>query len=277
MKVVLFCGGQGTRLRDQNGAVPKPMVTIGPRPILWHLMKYYAFYGHTEFILCLGYKSEVIKEYFLKYSEWLSNDFVLRNGGQTVEMLNSDISDWTITFVDTGLNANIGERLRLAEPYLEGDPLFLANYADALTDLDLNAYIDEFRDASMVGRFLAVHSPQSFHITSIDDENVCTDIAPVGDSDTWINGGFFVFKQEIFSYMRPGEELVEQPFGRLISERQLMAHRHRGFWHAMDTFKDRQILEDRYQRGNAPWLVWKPRREGEPASRSPIGASAAGQ
>ena len=265
MKVVLFCGGQGTRLRDQDG-VPKPMVTIGNRPILWHLMKYYAHYGHTEFILCLGYRSEVIKEYFLKYNEWVSNDFVLRNGGQTVDLLNSDIGDWTITFVDTGLNARIGERLRQVEPHLAGESYFLANYADALTDLDLNAYVAEFQAADKLGSFVAVHSPQTFHITAIDDDDLCTGIAPVGASDIWINGGFFAFKRDIFNYMQPGEDLVDQPFARLISERQLMAHRHRGFWHAMDTFKDRQILEDLHQRGDAPWLVWKPRQAVEPGT-----------
>lgn len=271
MKVVLFCGGQGTRLRDQNDAVPKPMVTIGNRPILWHLMKYYAHYGHTEFILCLGYRSEKIKEYFLHYNEWVSNDFVLTNGGRSVTLLNSDIDNWTITFADTGLSANIGERLRQVEPHLAGDPYFMANYADALSDLPLPAYLDTFRRRDKVATFAAVHSPQSFHITSIDDEDLCTGVVPVGDSDTWINGGFFIFKQEIFSYLRAGEDLVNEPFERLIRERQLMAYRHQGFWHAMDTFKDRQILEDRHERGDAPWLVWKPSVAGQPTAVDPVG------
>ena len=266
MKVVLFCGGQGTRLRDQADGVPKPMVTIGHRPILWHLMKYYAHFGHTEFILCLGYKSEAIKEYFLNYNEWVSNDFTFRNGGATVDLISSDIGDWTITFVDTGLNANIGQRLRAVQPYLAGEPYFLANYADALSDLPLDTYIESFVARGKIASFVAVHSPQSFHITSIDDDDLCTSVVPVGDSDIWINGGFFVFRQEIFSYMRPGEELVNEPFTRLIDERQLAAHRHTGFWHSMDTFKDRQALEDRHSRGDAPWLVWKSPSRVEPAA-----------
>jgi glucose-1-phosphate cytidylyltransferase len=267
MKVVLFCGGQGTRLRDQNDAAPKPMVTIGNRPILWHLMKYYAHYGHTEFILCLGYRSESIKSYFLNYNEWVSNDFVLTNGGRSVDLLHSDIEDWKITFADTGLNANIGERLRQVEPYLAGESYFMANYADALSDLPLPKHLDLFRSRDKVATFAAVHSPQSFHITSIDDNDLCKSIVPVGDSDIWINGGFFIFKREIFSYLRPGEDLVNEPFARLIDEGQLMAYRHRGFWHSMDTFKDRQSLEDRHERGAAPWLVWKPNVVTEPAAR----------
>lgn len=258
MKVVLFCGGQGTRLRDQNDAVPKPMVTIGQRPILWHLMKYYAHYGHTEFILCLGYRSTAIKEYFLNYHEWVSNDFVIRKGGRSIDLLHSDIGDWTITFVDTGLNASIGERLRAVQPHLAGESMFLANYADAVTDLPLDRYVERFLARGTVASFLAVHSPQSFHITAIDDDDLCTSVVPVGDSDIWINGGYFIFRDSIFSYMRAGEDLVEEPFARLIDERQLMAYRHNGFWHAMDTFKDRQALEDRYSQGDAPWIVWSP-------------------
>jgi glucose-1-phosphate cytidylyltransferase len=258
MKVVLFCGGQGARLRDQNGSVPKPMMTIGRRPILWHLMKYYAFYGHTEFILCLGYRSEAVKEYFLEYNEWVSNDFVLSEGGRKVEMLASDIGEWRITFVDTGLNTNVGERLRLVQPYLEGEEYFLANYADALTDLALDSYIEKVLARDKVASFVAVHSPQTFHITTIDEQDLCTAVTPVGDADIWINGGFFVLRQDIFSYMQPGEDLVNEPFTRLMDAQQLMAHRHRGFWHAMDTFKDRQSLEELHEGGDAPWLVWAP-------------------
>jgi glucose-1-phosphate cytidylyltransferase len=261
MKVVLFCGGQGARLREQNGNIPKPMMTIGRRPILWHLMKYYAHFGHTDFILCLGYRSEAVKEYFLQYNEWVSNDFVLTEGGRKVEMLASDIGDWRITFVDTGLNSNIGERLKLVQPYVAGEPYFLANYADALTDFDLDRYIAKVTARDKIASFVAVHSPQSFHITAIDDEELCTGVTPVGDADIWINGGFFVLRQDIFSYMRSGEDLVNEPFARLIEERQLLGHRHRGFWHAMDTFKDRQALEERHERGDAPWLVWEPASE----------------
>lgn len=257
MKVVLFCGGQGTRLRDHAEAVPKPMVTIGPRPILWHLMKYYAHFGHTEFILCLGYKSEVIKEYFLNYHEWVSNDFVLRGGGTDLRLLNSDIDSWTVTFVDTGIDATIGERLKAVQEHVGDDEVFLANYADGLSDLPHDAYESAFRKGDYVASFLAVHSPQSFHVARIDPEGRCSAIEPLSTSDIWINGGYFIFRREIFDYLQPGEDLVFEPFEKLIGQQRLMGHRYTGFWQAMDTFKDRQALEDRYQHGDTPWQVWK--------------------
>src|SRR5215471_8954268 len=142
MKVVLFCGGLGTRLKDLSENVPKPMVNIGYRPILWHLMKYYAYYGHKDFILCLGYKADVIKQFFLNYEEWISNDFTLSQGGTQLTLANNDIADWNITFVDTGLHTNIGQRLVAVRKYLEGEDVFLANYSDGLTDLDLRQMID---------------------------------------------------------------------------------------------------------------------------------------
>ena len=142
MKVVLFCGGQGMRMREHSETLPKPMATIGYRPILWHLMKYYAHYGHKDFILCLGWQGNVIKDYFLNYNECVSNDFTLREGGN-VELANSDIHDWNITFVDTGLTANIGQRLKAVEPYLEDEEVFLANYSDGLSDLDLGLMVDD--------------------------------------------------------------------------------------------------------------------------------------
>src|SRR5262249_29649730 len=144
MKVVLFCGGLGTRLREFTGEIPKPMVKIGYRPILWHLMKYYAHYGHKDFILCLGYRADVIKQFFLNYEEWISNDFTLSKGGKELTLENNDIEDWKITFVDTGLHANIGERLVAVRRYVEDEDVFLANYSDGLTDLDLPTMIETF-------------------------------------------------------------------------------------------------------------------------------------
>jgi glucose-1-phosphate cytidylyltransferase len=258
VKVVLFCGGMGTRLRDYSEAIPKPMVRLGHRPILWHIMKYYAHFGHTEFILCLGYKSEVVKEYFLTYNEAISNDFVLADGGRDVRLLSSDIDNWRITFVDTGVNTSIGERLKAVEAHVGDDPVFLANYADGLSDLYLPDYLDAFAAQDSVAAFLAVHSPQSFHVARLDADGKCTAIEPLSASELWINGGFFIFKNEIFSHLNKGEDLVFEPFQRLIAEGRLMGHRYRGFWQAMDTFKDRQALEERLQRGDAPWQVWQP-------------------
>jgi glucose-1-phosphate cytidylyltransferase len=257
MKVVLFCGGLGTRLRDYSESIPKPMVEIGYRPILWHVMKYYAHYGHKEFILCLGYKADVVKKYFLEYDECISNNFVLTNSGKSVELLNSDISDWKITFVDTGLNANIGQRLRAVERYLKDDDVFLANYADGLTDLYLPDYVNTFLATHTHASFLSVKPTQSFHVVTLKNENEVAGIQHIGNSDIWINGGYFIFRKEIFSSIKDGEELVDEPFKRLIDKKQLMTVKHKGFWVAMDTFKDKQYLDELFSKDRAPWVVWK--------------------
>jgi glucose-1-phosphate cytidylyltransferase len=262
MKVVLFCGGLGTRLREFTGEIPKPMVKIGYRPILWHVMKYYAHFGHKDFILCLGYKADVIKQFFLNYEEWISNDFTLSNGGKQLTLMNNDIEDWNITFVDAGLHANIGERLVAVRKYLEGEEMFLANYADGLTDLDLPTMVDIFRESGKVASFIAVPPSQSFHLVSLESQGDVSSIRPVGDSDLLINGGYFVLRQEIFDYMETGEELVAEPFRRLIKERKLLGYRYDNFW-CMDTFKEQQQLTDLYSSGSAPWEVWKNGQERE--------------
>ncbi len=255
MKVVLFCGGAGMRLRGYVDDVPKPMVQIGSRPILWHLMKYYAHFGHKDFILCLGYKGNVIKDYFLHYEETVSNDFVWSQGGKRIDFVNRDIDDWTITFVETGINANIGERFKAVEPYLKEDEILLANYADGLSSLDLDRMVGEFRKSNAVGSLLLVQPTASFDVVGLSAEGKVRRIAPIGKTDIWINGGFFVFRKEIFRYINPGEELVRQPFQRLIDRGALLAHRANCFWQCMDTFKDKQSLEELNQ-GSAPWKVW---------------------
>jgi glucose-1-phosphate cytidylyltransferase len=257
MKVVLFCGGLGTRLKEYSETIPKPMVDIGYRPIIWHLMKYYAHFGHTEFILCLGYKGDYIKNYFLNYDECLSNDFELSKGGREIRLYNSDIDDWTITFADTGLHSNIGRRLKAVEKYLEGEEVFLANYSDGLTDLLLPKYLDHFYHQDKIASFLAVQPSQSFHVVKLDAENCVTGLEPVRESNLLINGGFFVFKKEIFNYIREGEELVLQPFQRLIAENQLIAYPYNGFWACIDTFKEKQLFDDLYRSGKMPWAVWE--------------------
>jgi glucose-1-phosphate cytidylyltransferase len=243
------------RLREYSEHIPKPMVNIGYRPILWHVMKYYAYYGHKDFILCLGYKADVVKNYFLKYDECLSNDFVLLNGKE-VHLSNSDIQDWRITFVDTGMSSNIGQRLKAVEGYLEGEEVFLANYSDGLTDLPLPEYTGHFLNSDKIATFLCVRPNQSFHIVSLEGEKVSA-IQQIGQADLWMNAGYFIFRKEIFKYLNEGEELVNEPFQRLIEARQLIAYKYKGFWVCMDTFKDKQLLEDMCSRGEAPWEVWK--------------------
>jgi glucose-1-phosphate cytidylyltransferase len=273
MKVVLFCGGAGMRLRGYVDDVPKPMVQIGSRPILWHLMKYYAHFGHKDFILCIGYKGCVIKDYFLHYDESVSNDFVWSQGGKKIQFINRDIDDWTITFVETGINATIGERLKAVEPYLQGEEMFLANYGDGLSDLQLPVMVDEFRNSDAVGSLLLVQPTASFDIVGVSPDGKVGQVSPLSRSDIWINGGFFVFRNEIFRYINPGDELVQQPFQRLIDKGALLAHKCTGFWQCMDTFKDKQCLEELNQ-GKAPWKVWNHSPSAIPIDSLAIPASA---
>ena len=257
MKVVLFCGGLGTRLREHSDTIPKPLVNVGPRPIIWHLMRYYAHYGYKDFVLCLGYRGDLIREYFLNYNEALTNDFVLKDGGRTVELMKRDLDDWRITFVDTGLHSNIGQRLLRARKYLEGEEMFLANYSDGVSNLPLDKMIADFRGRNSVATFASVNSPQTFHTVRSAQDGTVTEMAALNESGLWINGGYFVLRREIFDYINEGEELVGKPFERLVQKRLLSTYRHEGFWHAMDTYKDKITLDRLEAQGNCPWMVWK--------------------
>jgi glucose-1-phosphate cytidylyltransferase len=266
MRVVIFCGGLGLRMGETSTRVPKPMIPIGERPILWHIMKYYASFGVTDFVLALGYKAEVVKEYFLNYSEALSNDFVLSDGGQKVELLSRDIHDWSVAFVNTGLQASIGERLAAVKPYLEGDEIFLATYGDGLTDAPLPEMIETLSRSDKTALFLASHPTYNFHVVTFDECRTVRTLRDVTRSDLWINAGYFVFRQEIFDSIGESEDLVEEPFHRLIEEGKLMAYPYDGFWAPMDTLKDKNELETLLESGRAPWRT--PRGLPEP-SRAP--------
>jgi glucose-1-phosphate cytidylyltransferase len=259
MKVVLFCGGVGTRLKEYSETVPKPMVPIGHRPIIWHLMKYYAHYGHQDFILCLGYRGEAMRRYFLSYDECESNDFTLSEGGKRIHLYSRDIGEWSITFAETGLYANLGQRLCAARRYLGDDEVFLANYTDGLSDLPLPQYLEQARAQDRVATFLCVKPHQSYHVVTLTHSGQVTDLRPAHDSDVWINGGFFVFKRQIFDYIKDGEDLVVEPFQRLIREDQLAAYRYRGFWASMDTVKDKLHFDEMAASDNTPWEVWRKR------------------
>ena len=256
MKVVIFCGGQGLRMREASEVAPKPMIPIGNRPILWHIMKYYAHFGFKEFVLCLGYKAEVIKQFFLTYNEALANDFVLSDGGANVHLLKTDIHDWKINFVDTGQRSSIGERLRTVRHLLRDDEMFLANYGDTLTDANLPAMIERTKAAGVSASFLAVHPNYSFHVVSMDEAGRVDGLQDVTRSDVWLNGGYFVMRSDFLDDMRPGEDLVEEPFQRLMAKDQLLAQRYDGFWSPMDTLKDQQWLENLHESGQAPWQLW---------------------
>lgn len=257
MKVVLFCGGMGMRLKEYDEHIPKPMVTVGYRPILWNVMKYYAHHGHKEFILCLGYRADYVKNYFLNYSECLSNDFTITDGGKHVALVNSDIHDWKITFADTGMTSNIAQRLTAVEKYLGNDQVFLANYSDGLSDFHLPELTGPFLEQNHVAGFLAIKPSYSFHVVSMQENGLVNSIHDLSRSDIWINAGYFIFRREIFNYIKPGEELVQEPFQRLIEKHRLFSHKYRGFWASMDTFKEKQKLDEMYARGDTPWEVWK--------------------
>lgn len=255
MKVVLFCGGLGTRLREHSEVIPKPLVNIGYRPIMWHLMRYYAHFGHKDFVICLGYRGDMIREYFLNYNECLTNDFVMSEGGRKIELIKSDIDDWRITFVDTGLHSNLGQRLLRVREYLKDEPMFMANYADALTDLPLDEHIDKFKKTNAVGSFIAVRTSQSFHSVQSDENGCVSSIGRIKDTDFWVNGGYFVFRPEIFDYIEEGDELVEKPFNRLVERRLLHVNRYAGFWQQMDTFREKIIYDRMEALGDCPWML----------------------
>lgn len=256
MKVALFCGGLGMRLKEFSETIPKPMVNIGYRPIIWHLMKYYAHFGHKDFILCLGYKGDVFKKYFLEYDECVSNDFTLSEGGSKLELGNSDIHDWRITFVDTGIHSNIGERLVKVRKYLVDEEIFLANYSDGLTDLNLDKQMKHFETHNKIASFLSVKPNLSYHTVYMKHDGLVGEMRPFRSCNIRINGGFFILRNNIFEFINEGEELVQEPFYRLIEKEQLIAYEHNGFWGALDTFKDKQQLDDLYEKGNPPWEVW---------------------
>ena len=252
MKVVLFCGGLGTRVRDYSETIPKPLIPVGSQPILWHVMRYYAHFGHKDFILCLGYKADAIRQYFLN-----SNEAIFSKDSHEVNVLNSGIRDLKITFVDTGLNSNIGMRLSAVQSHLDGEEMFLANYSDGVSDLPLPAMISKFQQQDAVATFVAVKPTQSFHLVALEDSGYVRSIRHVRDVGLRVNGGFFVFRRQIFDWLNAGEELVEGPFQRLAAARKLVAYPYDGFWACVDTFKDKQQLEELCLRDEVPWQVWR--------------------
>lgn len=255
MKVVLFCGGLGTRIREYSESVPKPMIPLGHRPILHHVMQYYADYGHDDFILCLGYKANVIKDFFLNFRPQTFGDCVISDGGRNVQVLGEMNRDWRVTLIDTGIWRNIGQRLWAVRDHLRGEKMFLANYSDGLTDVDLDDMLARFEASDKIGCFLAVRPPLTYHLADIAEDGRVREFRSSSRSDIWINGGYFIFRKGIFDFMREGEELVLEPFRRLIEADQLMAYKHEGFWRSMDTLKDRQILEDMVEQGKMPWRI----------------------
>jgi len=260
MKVVILCGGRGTRLREETEFRPKPMLPIGNRPILWHIMKTYAHHGHKDFILCLGYKGEMIRDYFRNYL-WNTCDATLRLGADPDVHFHTrhGEEDWTVTLSDTGENSMTAYRVRQIEQYLGGDDTFLLTYGDGVGDIDINASIRFHAASGQVCAMTAVHPPGRFGELGLDGSGRVLGFNEKPQTEGgYINGGYMVCSRALFRYLPddPGAMLEQEPMRRLAAEGELAAFRHEGFWQPMDTFQEFTLLNSLWGAGNAPWKVW---------------------
>ena len=257
MKVVLLAGGMGTRISEESQVRPKPMIEIGGKPILWHIMKIYAQHGLTHFIVCLGYKGYLIKEYFSNYC--LHNSDVTFDLGQNTTTLHGASSDqWTVTLVDTGIESMTGGRLKRVAAYLADDQAFCMTYGDGLADIDISALLRYHNRTGLHATVTATQPPGRFGALRLAEQDRVTGFQekPVGDGG-WINGGFFVLSPKVLDYIEHEGVMWEQaPLERLVKEGQVCAYRHTGFWHSMDTLRDKNHLEELWSRGKAPWKIW---------------------
>ena len=256
MKVVILCGGFGTRLREETEARPKPMVEIGGKPILWHIMKTFAHHGFEDFVLCLGYKGEVIKNYFLNY-EQLNNDFTVELGTGKIDVHNlHNEHGWRVTLVDTGLNSMTGARVKRIEKYVDGDH-FMLTYGDGVTDLDLNELLRFHKSRGTIGTVTGVSPPSHYGELGIAGDRVISFREKPQTRDSYISGGYFVFSRRIFEYLDDDDNCVleREPMERLSKEAQLGVYSYKGFWQCMDTYRDYVYLNELWDQGRAPWKV----------------------
>lgn len=256
MKVVLLAGGLGTRLAEETVVKPKPMVEIGGQPILWHIMKHYAYYHFKEFFIALGYKGEVIKRFFLD-SYQMSGDMTIDFASGKVELLNKDHEDWVVHLVETGLDSNTGGRLRRLKKWLEGST-FMLTYGDGVSNVDLNALLHFHQAQGRIATVTAVRPPARFGALMIQDNLVHNFIEKPQAGEGWINGGFLVFEPAIFGYLEDDHSSLEvDVLPRLVVDQQLAAFPHYDFWQGMDTLRDKRQLEGVWQSQQAPWKVWQ--------------------
>jgi glucose-1-phosphate cytidylyltransferase len=257
MKVVLFCGGQGTRLREETEYRPKPLVEIGGRPILWHIMKLFAHYHLRDFILCLGYKGNMIKDYFLNY-EAMNNDFTIRLGksNQVIYHNMHNEQDFSVTLANTGLESMTGGRLKQVSKYID-DEIFMVSYGDGVADIDISKLIQFHQNHGKIATVTTVRPYSRFGILNINDHEKVLDFTEKPQIDGWASVGFFVFNREIFNYLGGSDCILEQePLEKLALDGQLMAYRHHGFFYAMDTYREYKYLNELWDQNNAPWKVW---------------------
>jgi len=255
LPVVILCGGRGTRLREQTEFMPKPLVKIGNKPILWHIMKHYSHYGFNNFILCLGYRGDSIKEYFLNYDSML-NDFTLNLKGKKEKLYNhtNTTEDWNITFADTGFNTLTGGRIKRIEKYIKADN-FLATYGDGVSNVDIKKLIEFHKTKGKVATLTGAHPWSKYGTVHADENGIVTEFKEKPILKDIINGGYFVFKKEIFDYIKDDIMLENEPFDKLAEKREMALFKHDGFWHCMDTYKDFQDLNDIWK-AEAPWKIW---------------------
>jgi glucose-1-phosphate cytidylyltransferase len=258
MKVIILCGGQGTRLREETEYRPKPLVDVGGRPILWHIMKLYAHHGHPHFVLCLGYRGNMIKEYFLNY-EAMTNDFTI-NLGRLHAVAYHDAhqeQDFCVTLADTGLNTMTGGRVRRVQKHVKGD-IFLVTYGDGLSDVNVQALVDFHHAHGKLATVTTVRPPSRFGLVNLTEEGRVSQFTEKPFLDGWASAGFFVFDRKVFEYLDGDECVLErEPLERLAAEGQLMAYRHDGFFFAMDTYREYVALNELWNSGKAPWKVWE--------------------
>jgi glucose-1-phosphate cytidylyltransferase len=261
MKVVILCGGQGTRLREETEFRPKPMVEIGGRPILWHIMKMYAHFSLRDFVLCLGYRGNLIKEYFLNY-EAMNNDFTVTLGERSCIDLHGahEEQDFSVTLSNTGPNTMTGGRLKRVERFLARDDTFMMTYGDGLADINLNELLSFHRGHGKLATVTTVRPPSRFGLLDLDETGRrVVRFAEKPKSDGWASAGFFVFNRGVFDYLTDSEECVLEgdPLARLAADGQLHAYRHDGFFFAMDTFREYTMLNEMWASNRAPWKNWK--------------------
>ena len=259
MKVVILCGGFGTRIRDVSEDIPKPMIRVGNLPILWHIMKYYSTFGFNEFILCLGYKSQVIKDFFLSY-EAHTKDFTIGLGAGDVNFhTNHDEKDWKVTLADTGMHAMTGARIRKIKNYIGDDENFMLTYGDGVGDIDIDKLVKLHKSNKKILTVTGVRPPGRFGEIMFDDQNLVTEFNEKPQATAGrISGGYFVCRRELFNYLDEREDLTfeQEPVKNLVADRQLSLYEHEGFWQPMDTNRDYKLLNDLFDKGKAPWIKW---------------------
>lgn len=256
MKVVILAGGYGTRLSEETATIPKPMVTIGGMPIIWHIMKYYSSFGFNEFVICLGYKGFVIKEYFYNY--WLrQSDITLKTSenGNELTIRKNRTENWEITLADTGIDVQTGLRIKRVQEYIGNEP-FMLTYGDGVSNVDLNALLTEHKKSGKTVTITAIQPQGRFGVVDFDSDNTITSFNEKGKSK-YINAGFMVAEPELFNYLGKNEPLEFAPFEQLVHEKKLGVYTHNGFWKCMDTLNDKKQLDNIWKSGEIPWKIWE--------------------